>query len=381
MNKLTDGAIDLLAQHDTGHVLSIYMPTHQSPTPPNISENQIRYKNLLRKGFEQYRQRVSEHDLKQVEDELVQKVDDLHFWQEMSRSLALFIRPDGYEYYHLPVEMAEQVYAGETYDIIPLLHIRTTNQPFYILALALHEPKLFKGDMYGLSEVAIEFPTSPEAALNIDEMFINSNTRRAGSGSLLTNPHGQGDSNRAGEEERLMYWRIIDKKIQHSKLFDDGLPILLAGTQDDVAEFRALTGLKGIVERSISGNRTKEDLVELHTLSFEMLSSTILSDQSQKSAAEFSRSIGSQKAATDAADIEQAAKDGRIEKLLLCVLRRTHDSLGSKLTDTLRLDIPQDTKAGLLKLVARVRNSGGRVEILSPQLMPEPIPLAAVYRY
>lgn len=381
MNKITTETINTLLTHQDGNVLSIYMPTHSTPTPPNISENQTRFKNLIRRGFEALGSVGDKRKLEILERQLEQKIDDLPFWHDMCSSLAIFADEDGYRLYHLPIEIAEQVYVGDTYDVIPLLQLKSLNRPYYVFALAQHEPKLLHGDLYGLEPVDISFPESMEVALNIDEMFINSNTIRAGSGSMKTSPHGQGDSQEAGGEERLMYFRILDKRIAESSKIDKTVPILIAATDSEAGDFRAISKLPNLLGRHLGGNRTKENLHELHMAATALIMDETVEPEIRQIAELYQKSVGAERATNDVAAIERAAREGRVGTLILSALNRSRDSIGNRLKETFVEEIKGERKQKILTLIGDVVRTGGSIELFPRQLMPEQVTVAAVYRY
>lgn len=382
MNKITDDVIDKLATYNGDTVLSIYIPTHSTPTPPNVTENQIRFKNLVHKGLEQWSHDERHGKTNEIKDQLLSYIDDTDFWHHVSKGMAIFISSEGSEIYHLPIEITEQVYVGESFDILPLLHLKSINEPYYLFALAMHEPKLFKGDIYGLQPVSINFPKSPEDALNIDEMFISSNTVRAGSGSMQGSPHGQGDSQKAGQEERLMYFRILDNMIMKSKKIDTSHPILIAATDSEAADYRNLSKLPNILEKHLAGNRTKDEGGVLHELSYELVSEELLSKHMEALAERYETAVGAAKTSETLGDIERAAQEGRVDTLLLSPYEESNDSI-SDVTNSaiLRMFADIKEKSRLLPLVTQVIKKGGHIDMFNRRLMPARVTVAALYRY
>lgn len=382
MNKITDEVLDRLATYSGNSALTIYMPTHPTPTPPNVTENQIRFKNMVNKGLEQWTKDVRHGRTNDIKEQLLSYIDDTDFWHHVSKGLAIFISSESQEIYHLPVEISEQLYVGESFDVLPLLHLKSMNQPYYLFALAMHEPKLFKGDIYGLQQVSIDFPASPEEALNIDEMFINSNTVRAGSGSMQGSPHGQGDSQKAGQEERLMYFRIIDNLIMKSKAIDMSFPFLIAATDSEAADYRSLSKLPFILDKHLSGNRTKDDIGLLHELSYELVTEELLMKHMDALAERYETAAGASKISDNLSDIEIAAHEGRVDTLLLSTTQSTTDSISnSDNSSIVRMLGNIKEKGKLLPLIAEVIKNGGTIDIYHRQLLPARVTVAALYRY
>jgi hypothetical protein len=276
---------------------------------------------------------------------------------------------------------------ADSYDITPLLITMAYDQPYYLLALAMHNTKLFKGDMYGLEPVAIDFPTSPEDALNIDEMFSGSNTVRSQNGpsgaSNAIAPHGQGDSNGAGREERLQYFRIMDNMILDAKEVDSSLPVIIAGTDSEAGDYRHMSKLPGLIQTYVQGNHTNSTLQDLSALAWPIIQSEIISKRAIAAVDQLNEKVGIQKSSYDYKDMKEAADMGRIKTLLVGITRKTTDTV----SDAMQTAVPILTFAKqyeyehVAELVKKVLAQGGNILGVGNELMPAKVPVAAIYRY
>lgn len=385
MNKITRKKAEALAEQRPEIAISIYMPTHRFPTPPHMQEDQTRFKNLTAKAKKEAEQQGYGQIARNIHEQLEQKLHDIDFWRQCTEGMAIFASDEQLDLYYLPVECEEHVQVGQMFDITPLLVLLSYDQPYYVLAIAAHNPKFFSGDMYGLEPVEMNFPSSPEEALNIDEMFSGSKTVRGreGSGRLAEaiSPHGQGDSNDAGREERLDFFRIIDHKINQSKDIDKRRPILLAGTDNDVGDYRALSELPALLEGFLQGNYTAVKVHDLRSHAWPLVQKESDGKQTSTSLDKFNKQFGAQKSSGDLSGIEKAAEQGRVATLLLGVMTRTADSV----SDSSRSDIPKiifnDNYERLANLARAVFAQGGKVIGLLPETMPHHVPAAALYRY
>ncbi|HET8883956.1 MAG TPA: hypothetical protein VFM68_00615 [Candidatus Saccharimonadales bacterium] len=387
MNKVTQSSIELLQQPQNASVLSIYLPTHRYPTPPHMQEDQIRFKNLIRKARDEWQKNSNDHAVDDIYKQLEAKLDDLDFWQQATEGTAVFASPDHIETYHLPIECEERVYVGDSYDITPLRIIMTLDQPYYLIALAMHNTKLLRGDIYGLEPVAIEFPTSPEDALNIDEMFSNSRTVRSREGPSgadnAISPHGQGDSSEAGREERLQYFRIIDGIIADSAVIDQTLPVLIAGTDSEAGDYKNISKLPTLLSTYLQGNHTTTPLQGLHAQAWQIIHNEVVNKKTATAVEQFQELRGVEKSSRDIQHITESADAGRIGTLLVTMLRMTTDSV----SDTVHTAVPIITftenyeHGHIIELVQKVAAQGGRILGLNYDSMPEKVPVAAIYRY
>lgn len=383
MRKITHASLKKLSNYEGEPVLTIYVPTHRFPTPPNIQEDQTRFKNLVRAGCEQWRSTDTKNDVTAIQDELEALMDDLSFWQESLETLAIFAGPDGIELYHLPVECEERVFVGKRFDVTPLLLIDSMSQRAYVLALAMQDSKLYMSDMYGLTPVEVDFPKDVEDALNIDEMFSNSNTirsgRTSGPNSIAAAPHGQGDSNDAGTEERLMYLRIIDERIRNLKEFDPTLPVVVAATDTEYGDFHSLSQLN-IADVHIPGNYTGVPLNELHALVSSLLYKRTAQAQ-QRELDRFGEMKGFAKSSTDVADMTAAARDGRIDTLLLAMVDMTTDSVSDNEERKPLIRYLDRFDRTLFDLVCHTIANGGKVMAVARGMLPNLSSAAGIYRY
>lgn len=379
MQKATKTLIESLVGQEKTPKLSLYMPTHRYPSPPHIQEDQTRYKNLIREARDQLVAGGDEELARKLYDKLEPLLDQLEFWQATTEGLALFASSDQLEICHLPMECETKVEVGEAYEITPLLVLLSYDQPFYLLALAVHQPKLFRGDMYGLEEVAIDFPASPEDALNIDEMFSGSNTMRVGNAGGAASPHGQGDSAEAGREERLQYFRILDALIADLPGRESNRSLLLAATDNDAGDYKNLSKLP-VLETYVQGNHTATPLQELHALAWPQVRDETGGDRQSALLEKLQELQGTGKASSDMKDMVLAAEEGRIGALLVGMLEMTADSVRDSTEGEVPvLCFPDD--GTLLQLARQTFQHGGEVVGLERTAMPGGALAAAVYRY
>lgn len=387
MNKVNREAIKALLETEDNATISLYLPTHRFPTSEHISEDKIRLKNLVRAGKDLLQARgVDEGLIEQIITEIEENYyDNESFWQQATEGLALFASPAGVHYFHLPIECDEHVSAGDQYDIAPLLAVMSCDQSYYLLALAAHAPMLYRGDMYGIDRVDIDLPESAEEALGIDELYSNSKTARAGgygAGNPGTKSHGQGDSRQAGQEERLKFFRIIDDRIQSNADIDRNLPFLLAGIDDEVSGYRELSKLRHILEGVLSGNVTEMPPHEMHLRSWPIVSEELCESQRAEVVEKLGAMLGTGKASAGAEDIVTAAKEGRVDTLLVGLLAITRDSISNNDDPVMKLILPGDYKKANLAECSRMTfDQGGSIVTLPRDAMPEGVSIAALYRY
>lgn len=383
MNKVNREAIKALLETEDNATISLYMPTHRFPTSEHISEDKIRLKNLVREAKEKLQEHgVNEGLIEQIATTIEEGYyEDESFWQQMTEGLALFASPATVQYFNLPMECEEHVSAGDRYDIAPLLAAMSCDQPYYLLALATHGPVLYAGDMYGIEQVHIELPESIETALNIDEMHANSKTDRA-SGYVGAKAHGQGDSKQAGQEEQLKFFRKVDEKIRSSEEVDSNLTFLFAGTEDELSDYREITKLKHVIGSALSGNYTEIPAHEVHAKAWPLISEELCEGQTKDVLERLTEMLGTGKASAGADDIAAAAKEGKVDTLLLAMFAVTRDLIRASDEPVMKLVLPDAYENDAIAACARATfDQGGAVYALKGDEMPEGASVAALYRY
>lgn len=82
----------------------------------------------------------------------------------------MFLAPDYFARYRLPVKFEEIAVASNRFYIKPLLPVVSGEGEFYVLALSQDEVRFFHGARYTMSAVALlNVPTSLAEALRYDE--------------------------------------------------------------------------------------------------------------------------------------------------------------------------------------------------------------------
>jgi hypothetical protein len=388
MHKVTQSSIETLARPQSENVISIYLPTHRHSTALHRQEDQTRFKNLIREAKERWLSDGNNSDLTSVFKQLESKFDNTDLWQHTTEAMAIFAGKDTLEIFNLPIECEERIHISDSYDITPLLIVAASNQPYYLLNLAMHNTKLFKGDVYGLEPVTIDFPTSPEDALNIDEMFSGSNTVRSqnsptGGSSNIFSPHGQGDSNGAGREERLQYFRIIEGMIMDYAEIDHTWPVLIAGTDSEVGDYRTMSKLPTLIHTYIPGNHTNTTLPNLSALAWPIIQSDVINKRAADMMDQLNEKAGIKKSSIDYKDMTEAANMGRVKTLLVGITRKTTDTV----SDAVHSAVPivsfakQRDYERITELVKKVIAQGGNVLGVGNEMLPAKVPVAAIYRY
>lgn len=384
MNYLTQESIKELTEAERrSPAVTIYIPTHRAPTPPNMSEDQLRFKNLTEKAVDILKNRGEPHEFIQfIREECVRLHQDRSFWQDQLESLLVCIRPGQVKTYNLPIDCDEYVAVDDHFHLAPVYAFLSDEQEYYVLALAQHDPKLYKGDMYELKPTDIELPKNIEEALNIDELHLKSVQYHTGNQGGATQIHGHGGAKDTGDPERLRFFSIVDNRVRQRA--DKKLPLIIAGVDSEVAEYKELSDYPKIMHKHISGNYTGVNPKDLYDKVRHIIEEEIIMSKHADVLQRFQRLAGENDnlVATSYAEIKDAAEKGRIETLAVGMSRKTRDTVRDNDEQVTKITFSDSMDSKALDYIAQlVWSQSGQVVNLYENQMPAKRPMFAIMRY
>jgi len=385
MDVLDVAELKTLINKPTGLYVSIYLPTERAGK--EISQNPIRFKNLLRDAARQLRAGgMGENDVETFLAPGNQLLTSAKFWQYQSDGLAIFICPDDCRYYRLPHKFNELAVVTGRFHIKPLLSIFGSEGRYYILALSQKSVRLFHATHYGISDVDLgDVPKSLEEALKYDLpekqlQFRTEGPRRGGSRDAVF--YGTGDSDPDVKNTILRYFQAVDKGVREI-LKEDSSPLVLAAVDFLIPIYRKASKYSGIVDISIKGNPDTVSADELNGKAWEIMKPRFQQARREAAARYTSlRETDSKLAANELKDVVRAAYHGRIESLFVPVGVQKWGRFDAE-TDEVALhagETPGDQD--LLDFAAvHCFSNKGAVYAVEPEMMPDEAQIAAVFRY
>jgi hypothetical protein len=384
---------DLLGQQ-ADFTVTIYIPMHTSASPPHITENQIRFKNLINRAVGQLPPRGQGRELAlELTRQRDRLYDDLSFWDQQAPGLLICAVPGKLQMFRLPIDTEEYAAADRHFHLAPVLGLLHDAREFYLLTLAQHDPRLYKGGLYGLEASDTALPANARQALNIDELNQQSEHQGTAAGpstrGRASSPdsrmgwfNGRGGSRDFQEEDRLRFFRMIDKIICESA--DRHLPLILAGIEAEAAEYRQVSKYPRILHGIIAGNHNNDDRQSLFDPARAIIWRELVIPDHLSAIDEYQRLSGANpdRVAQDFESVTEAANQGRIDKLLTRMSRRTADTVRDQTTAVPRITFPADAESRQLNDVAlTVWQTSGTVYNLQPEEMPDGALIAARLRY
>ncbi|MDB5185024.1 MAG: hypothetical protein JWN38_832 [Candidatus Saccharibacteria bacterium] len=382
MNLSKQAITELTGRDPQGMAVTIYIPTHFESTPAAMTENQIRSKNLIGAALDMLQDMGEGQGAQQLLRQQMDGMADLSFWKSSARGLLICADNANLEVFHLPVDTEEYVAVTDSYHLAPIFGILQDAQEYYVLSLAQHNPMLWKGSMYGIAPAKISLPASIEAGLNLDETNQKSEQQRSAGGT--NNFNGRGGAKSPVEDDRVQFWRMIDHLLCQKA--DTLLPLILAGTEKDLSEFRAHSKYPKILKSMAHGNFTSSTSQELFTHATQIITSELTDAMHDRAALAYESLEGAQPqlAARYIEDIQTAAETGRVDSLLIRMTRRTADTVrdSAEQVTMLSFEASQKLNQALQRAALAVWKTGGQIINIDEARMPRHDTLAvATLRY
>ncbi|MBK7550703.1 MAG: hypothetical protein IPI61_03045 [Syntrophaceae bacterium] len=380
MNELSKDELKLLIEKGRTPSLSIYMPTHRAGA--EVQQNAIRLKNLLKEAEE----RLVRGGRRAVEAEkFLEPVQALvknnPFWRQQSNGLALFLCPDFFRTYRLPVEFLPSVVLAERFNVKPLLPLFNTEGRFYVLALSQKDVRLLVCSRYGVKETRPEgLPRDIDEALKVDPAGKRLRSRSSSSGG--TGPRGSTawTDEMYTKENVLRYLQQIDKSLR-AILKDERDPLIFAGVEYVFSLYREVNTYAGLAETAIIGNPDQASAEELHALALPVVEPRFRREQ-EEARVRYLQSIGTGLASNNLEEIVPAAHHGRIGYLFVEVGREKWGTFDSRTGKAVLHNGGREGDEDLIDFAAiHTLGAGGKVYAIERDRMPDREPVAALFRY
>jgi len=316
MAFFSQAEIKQLASAEAERLISLYLPMVKTG---DTAQNRIRFKNLLNKVETKLLdsgKRLTE--IRALLGPALAMTDNALFWQIQSNTLAMFISPETFQYYHLPDEFQETVAVSKHYFVRPLVSIFNRDGMFYLLGLSQKGIHLWQCSR--LSQVDITPDVLPESLNEALPFFeYQKQVQSHGRGQVYGNAaptamfFGSGDDSFDNKGRIKEYFQIIDKELrQYFKAAK--APLILTGVDYLLPIYRDINSYPLLRSEFIDGNPDGASPDELRLKGWEIVKNEF--EKNAKLAVEEyylaeSRGLGS----SDMPQVLVAAHDGRVKNL------------------------------------------------------------------
>jgi hypothetical protein len=390
MELLSKDQLRALIENRKGPCISIFLPSHKGAWAPEIRQDQIRFKNLLREVKERLQERgLRNQEIAELTDPIHELIDDDTFWEEQSNGIALFRSHEVLNYFRLPIDFQglELALVNDRFHIKPLLPLFSAQGHFYILALSRNSLRLLKGTKFGVTEIALprDVPRSISHALPFEEheQQAHYSSGRPERGSKRTDRgfdsvYRGGEVDEKNEVER--YFRLVDKGL-HAIFKDEKAPLVLAGVDYLLPIYRTVNSYRYLVDEGITGNSDERNPEDLHDRAWKIVEPHFLETQ-KKHIAEYEEYLAKNQASNNLKEIVKAAVEGRIDVLFVANGVQKWGKYDLDKHNVYIHDEPQPEDEDLLDFAATLTIlTGGEVHALDQNEIPDNSPIAAIYRF
>ncbi len=377
MNLLSGDELKTLMERQEGLCMSIFMPTHRKGT--ETQQNQIRYKNLLRKAEEQLIQsELRPQEVKEFLKPAHELLGDAPFWQNQSDGIAVFLSPLSFNFYMLPINFEELVVVTNRFHVKPLIPAISGNIEFYILAVTQKNVRLIECSRYSAGEIDLEKVPGDLAELfrfDVVEKEFQFHTRMH---SAAFQGHGGGTDD--PKDSMLRYFQQVDKGLK--KLIENKQrPLVFAGVDYLYPIYKEANTYPNLMDKAISGNSEELSAENLRNQGWGVVESSF---EKEKATAieQYRQFFGTGHASTDIKEIVQASYHGRVGILFVPVGLQQWGTYNPDTSEVILQDKAILGNEDLLDFAAiQVLSNGGTVYAVNPKEVPDDASIAAVFRY
>jgi len=383
MNLLTNELrASLLSAHESP-CLSLYQPTHRHH--PGNQEDPIRFRNLVKQLDQSLQKKYSTEEIRPLLEPFEALSRDHDFWNHTTDGLAVFGAPGLFQVFGLQRTTRELAVVADSFHTKPLLSFLQSADRFQVLALNLHEIKLFEGNRDALDEIALAsgVPRTLTEALGEELTDPHQTVASYGGtgGASVAMRHGHGDKKDEMDIDTERFFRIVDRAILESHSQPSGLPLILAALPEHHGHFRKQSQNPFLLEEGIKIHPDALQKAEFRERAWNIFQPRYqakLAALADEFAVAKSKGLGQE----DVKQLAEAAAAGRIATLLVEADRQIAGRIDGATGQVEFKDVNHPEADDLLDdLGELVLKTGGRVVVVPADQMPTTTGAAATCRF
>ena len=144
MDRFQEEDLQALREPAEGPCVSLFLPTHR--VGGGSGEDRIRLRNLARDAQRRLEKAgMGAKAARTLLGPLRPFLQGERLWRRMGDGLAMFVRPEWFRWYRLPISFREIVSVGERFTVKPLLPLAASPERLFVLALSQNEVRLLEG--------------------------------------------------------------------------------------------------------------------------------------------------------------------------------------------------------------------------------------------
>lgn len=374
-----DNIIDLAKQHHD-ICISIYLPTHKKGE--EVQQDSIRLKNLISEARDQLTERdVSEKRIDKLLQEPRKLLNQPLFWQHNDKGLALFVSEEGFDYYRISHRFEERLMVSDHFLITPLIPMISMEGTFCTLVLSQKNIRLLKCTRDSAEPIALaEAPTSLEEYLQYDENETHLQHHSGQGGKQRAIFHGQGGTRETDTQEIINFLKTVENEVT-SIMQKRNDPLVLAGVERAVAEYRKVNHYSRLMDEAITENPDPLSDEEVGARGWEVIKSYFLQDM-YADIERFADLSGSDKQSDNLTQIVEAAYYGKVDSLFVPIGEHSWGWFDQERDVVHHSSTPKNGEHDLINMAAiKTLMQSGNVYALQKEEMPKQTSIAAIFRY
>lgn len=381
---VTTDTVREIADISSDTVVTVVIPTEQATPEPQ--RNALRLKNAIQQLTQQLADRgVDEARTEALLAPLERMRADDGFWECQLQGLYVTVWDDGWRAFRLPYDVSERTAVDVRAHLQPLLPALATQGYYYVLALSQQHVRLLRCVRTTQERIDLEPYAVPASIEEIvtepDEEPSLQHHHGSGPGGDMPIFHGHGgtDSQQVRVEKFLLAVRSgVDKALAGTDA-----PVVLAGVDPLLDEYRRRSTLHTLVDGTVGGNPDERRDDELRTEAWPLVE-PLLRRPMEEAVEQFQAAHGTGLALADLGEVLNAAVVGRVQTLLV---RQDAERWGrfepADYERGLHAEPTEDPDGENLveQAIAMTLTRSGGAFVLEPRDMPADSDVAAVCRY
>ncbi|MBX9853352.1 MAG: hypothetical protein K2X86_16525 [Cytophagaceae bacterium] len=369
---------------------SIYIPTHEAGMEVNQNIDRIAFKNEVQKIKEKL-DGIGYRTPGKFLAPCINLINDIMFWKEQSKGLAVFVTENNFWKYRVPVSLETHSIISPAFDLTPLLPLLKDEDVYFSLSLSQNKVKLFRNTSFTFNEIGISH-LIPE---NIEEILSYYEFEKSAEGRSMDVARQKGSGPKANlavhssNPEDKMYKYVLEflKKVNTGVmqvLKNETGPLVVAAADYIFGQYQTANTYRHLLPKGVIGNPDYLSDRELHERSY-IIARDILNRPRRKDINKYSVLAGTGKTSYDLNTILSAAYDGRVESLFILEDSHIWGTFDIHKRSARIHDSQEKNDQCLLSLAAaQTVENNGKAYMVQRFEMPEiefETPIAAVFRY
>ena len=384
MELLTKELIQELLSADQAPCLSLYMTMHQKH-PENLQDI-ILFKNLVSQMEESLLQKYSVNKVQEYLEPLEALVNDNNIWNYAKNGLAVFSAKGMFKVVVLHKSVEELAMVADSFHTKPLRQYLQSVDHFHLLALTLHDIRLFEGNRHSLSEVELTADTPKTITEALGDELTDKHMTVESYGGIGADSsamhHGHGGNKDETEKDAERFFRVVANTIYEHFSKPTGWPIILAALPEHHNLFQKVNKNPLLLPNGIAINPSSVSPDQLAKMAWEIMEPEY-SLKLDSLVDRFEQARANGKGSDDYKEVAVAAVEGRVDTLIveadrIIAVRVTNQVTGNTQKKDLSNPKVDDLLDDMGELVLKM---GGQVMVLPTEKMPSETGLAAIFRY